>query len=159
MRETRLRLVASIALLNFLFSTCLVAGHAQLPFAVRSCQCSAASVTAQSDSTEPQRSGCKHCRAKKAEPEQQPIQVVQVDSSDDTDNSNPCPCHGGGEPCPHCPAGPGGCMFCNPAKVPCHLPLYGFVVSPPRLIVGYFIDSDQLFTASPCSKLFRPPRA
>lgn len=151
------RLVAVVTLVVYLTSSGVMMAYAYGPFSQRTCNCDTTSPSAEESSTQVPDSGCKHCRAKQGGEQAQPSDAPDAKNQQAPSSDEPCPCQDDHPRCPTCPV-PGGCMYCNPAKVPCHFP-------PIALLISTELCCDCLILAPPVllsffpGSLFRPPRA
>jgi hypothetical protein len=141
MRHTRARLIAWIALTAFLAADGTAIAH---PCLAQSPRCA-------------EEESCSHCCARHRH--EAAIEVDQADADADHPTAGshlPCPCGSHESPHPSCPC-PGGCAFCNIAKVPLNA---STVPSPePIACVGACLGDGPLVYLPPFhGKLIRPPR-
>jgi hypothetical protein len=150
MHRTWQRLVACLSLMAFLCANSQMA--CALPHAwFCSCRSTSPSSSVVCEAAAPGPSCCKHCAARKAPPIKS--EVVQEQASDD----QPAPDQSDPPLCPTCPC-PGGCAYCNLAKIPCLLSSELLTVLVPCLDQGH-AEGSLLIPPAPCGKLIRPPRA
>lgn len=172
MLRFRLRLVVLVTLVSYL----LASGHASLALcaigAVHERPLSTSGLTVkQSEQTpdEEQKPApcCKHCNAKKTTQQQETSENVQT--THEPVQEAPTPCQDSDDPrdesCPCCPKGPGGnpchlpggCAYCNVAKIPC-------VVEPSASLEGCVCLGEAccelpiLYISPSGGSLIRPPK-
>jgi hypothetical protein len=153
------RLVAVVTLVVYLTSSGMLMAYTHGLSSQCTCHCETFSPSSEDSSTNCADSGCKNCRCLSGEVQKQTQTYDSSPNAQDEQvglSNRPGPCKGDHPRCPSCPW-PGGCMFCNAAKVPC---LFGcnLTVTEPTPLTDFVIETPQVEAAHFYGKLFRPPR-